>query len=74
MSKALFLTLAIWSNSPDGMSRDVIRVAMPARVCMVLQAAIWRIPFATIGEDELGAIPSHDAACVPDDYPKFKGE
>lgn len=66
MTKALFLTLAIWSNSPDDAQHDLLRVTMPARACLALQAAIWRVPFETIGRDDMGDIPSHDAACIPE--------
>lgn len=63
---ALALALSIWGNSPDGQQREFIRLPLPSPVCLAAQAAIWRLPFPTIGEDELGPLPSYDAACLPE--------
>lgn len=65
--KTAALILAFWANSPDGAQHDLLRISMPSRACLALQAAIWRVPFETIGTDELGAIPSYDAACIPEE-------
>lgn len=66
MTKSLALALAIWTNSPDGAQHEFARVTMPARACLALQAAIWRVPFPTIGRDAMGDIPAIDAACLPE--------
>lgn len=61
------LTLQILRNHADG-PQDVI-ASIPAldfKTCNALQRAIWESPrIAPVGADELGPIPSIDAACIP---------
>ena len=65
--KSALLILAIWSNSPDGQTRDLVALPLPPRACLALQSALWAIPFETVARDEMGDLPAIDGACIPDD-------
>lgn len=63
--KSALLVLAIWANSPDGQSRDLVALPLPPRLCLAAQAALWAIPFETVARDDMGDLPAIDAACIP---------